>query len=171
MSQAYDRMDPSFMKEFDTNPLGLIEEYAIEQDLSSERTNENELWIELPSQWGNHRLWVTYHEVSGLLQYNCYINLKIPNNFLQRIAELILMINGRVWLGHFEVWMEELAPVFRVVAPLRGSTLAEEQIEDTFMAIGQEIDRYYTAFQWVIWGGKSPAEAIAASMIDTEGEA
>ncbi len=171
MSQAFDRMDPSFMKEFEENPLALVEEYTIQQDLSSERTNESELWIELPSQWGNHRLWVTHHDASGLLQFNCYINLKIPPTFLQRIAELTMLINGRVWLGHFEVWLEEMTPVFRIVIPLRGTRLVEQQVEDAMVALGQEIDRYYTAFQWVIWGGKDPTEAIAASMIETAGEA
>jgi hypothetical protein len=34
-----------------------------------------------------------------------------------------------------------------------------------------ECDRFYPAFQFVIWGGKSAAEAIGAAMLDTVGEA
>jgi len=34
-----------------------------------------------------------------------------------------------------------------------------------------ECERFYPAFQFVIWGGKSPAEAIAAAMLETVGEA
>jgi len=32
-------------------------------------------------------------------------------------------------------------------------------------------ERYFPAFQFVVWAGKSPAEAMAAAMFDTDGEA
>ncbi len=34
-----------------------------------------------------------------------------------------------------------------------------------------ESERFYPVFQFVLWGGKSPAEAMAASLIETYGEA
>ena len=34
-----------------------------------------------------------------------------------------------------------------------------------------ECERFYPVFQFVLWGGKSPAEALAASLIETRGEA
>ncbi|MBF0283309.1 MAG: YbjN domain-containing protein [Magnetococcales bacterium] len=153
------------------DPIGLVEEYAIDQDWSSDRPYDNELWMEIPSQWGGHRLWVAYHDDTQLLQFNCYLTLKIPDRNLSPVATAMAMINERVWLGHFEVWMEELTPVFRVVLPLRGSSLTSEQLEDVMTSIFQESDRFYPVFQWVIWGGKSPAEAVAAAVVETDGEA
>jgi hypothetical protein len=35
----------------------------------------------------------------------------------------------------------------------------------------EECERFYPVFQFVLWGGKSPGEAIAAALIDTHGEA
>ena len=32
-------------------------------------------------------------------------------------------------------------------------------------------ERYYPAFQFVVWAGKSASEAMSAAMFDTEGEA
>jgi hypothetical protein len=32
-------------------------------------------------------------------------------------------------------------------------------------------ERYYPAFQFVVWAGKSAADAMTAVMFDTEGEA
>ena len=32
-------------------------------------------------------------------------------------------------------------------------------------------ERYYPAFQFVVWAGKSAPEAMSAAMFDTEGEA
>jgi len=34
-----------------------------------------------------------------------------------------------------------------------------------------ECERFYPVFQFVLWGGKTPAEAMAASLIETHGEA
>ena len=34
-----------------------------------------------------------------------------------------------------------------------------------------ECERFYPVFQFVLWGGKSPREAIAAALIETQGEA
>jgi hypothetical protein len=32
-------------------------------------------------------------------------------------------------------------------------------------------DRYYQAFQFLLWAGKSPADALASAMFETIGEA
>lgn len=155
----------------DANPVGLVEEYVINQDWSSERSGEYELWAEMPNQWGTQKLWVVFHEENGFLQFNCYINLKIPSRQSKHAIETITLMNERVWLGHFEIWSEEQVPVFRVVVPLREATLVDEQLEDIMQAIIDETERFFPAIQWVVWGGKTPEEAIAASMIETEGEA
>ncbi|MBF0296676.1 MAG: YbjN domain-containing protein [Magnetococcales bacterium] len=153
------------------NPIGVVEEFTISQDWNSERTNEYELWAEMPGQWGTQRLWVAFHDDSGFLQFNVYMNLKIPLRFMGVTAQTITLINERVWLGHFEIWSEERTPVFRIVLPLRGTELQPEQLEDVIEAIEEETERFHPALQWVIWGGKTPEEAIAAALVDTEGEA
>lgn len=153
------------------NPIGLVEDYAINQEWNVERSNEYELWAEMPGQWGNQRLWAAFHDDTGFLQLNCYMNLKIPTRQLLNTSQAITLMNERVWLGHFEIWSEEKVPVFRVVVPLRNSELRSEQLEDIIIAIHEETERFFPAIQWVIWGGKTPEEAIAAAIIETEGEA
>ena len=34
-----------------------------------------------------------------------------------------------------------------------------------------ECERFFPAFQFVLWGGKPPAEALAAAMLECVGEA
>ncbi|MEO5364977.1 MAG: YbjN domain-containing protein [Magnetococcus sp. WYHC-3] len=170
MSGTSRLMDP-LSDSSEDNPVGRLEEYLIQQDWGADRTNEYELWTEIPSQWGSHRLWVVFHEDTRFLQLNCYLNIKIPRRFFAAVAETMALLNERIWLGHFEIWTEEYVPVFRVVVPLRGSTLHDEQVDDLLGAVYQESERFYPTFQWIIWGGKTPAEAVSAAMLDTEGEA
>ena len=46
-----------------------------------------------------------------------------------------------------------------------------ELLEDLVDIAVTECERFYPAFQFVIWGGKSPVEAMTAAMLETEGEA
>lgn len=43
-----------------------------------------------------------------------------------------------------------------------------EMVTRTIIA---EINRYFPVFQFVIWGGKSPSDAIEAAMLETIGNA
>ncbi len=62
--------------------------------------------------------------------------------------------------------------MFRQTILLRGIRCASvEQIEDLVEIALNECERFYPAFQFVLWGGKEPQEAILAAMLETEGEA
>jgi len=63
-------------------------------------------------------------------------------------------------------------PMFRHTVPLRGLRGASvEQLEDLVDSAVTECERFFPAFQFVIWGGKSAAEAMAAALFETVGEA
>jgi hypothetical protein len=44
-------------------------------------------------------------------------------------------------------------------------------LEDLVDVALNECERYYPAFQYVIWGGKDPSEAVTAACLDPQGEA
>jgi len=79
-----------------------------------------------------------------------------------------------LWLGHFEMWSGSGLVVFRHSTILDGREsegLSLEQAEAIAEAAVEECERFYPVFQFVLWGGKSPGEAISAALIDTHGEA
>ena len=77
-----------------------------------------------------------------------------------------------MWLGHFDVTPDSQSPAFRQGVLLRGASGASvEQIEDLVDIALSECERFYPAFQLVIWGGKSAEEAMATAMIEPIGEA
>ena len=49
--------------------------------------------------------------------------------------------------------------------------LSLDQAETLVEAAIDECERYYPVFQFVLWAGKKPAEALDAALIDTVGEA
>jgi len=55
---------------------------------------------------------------------------------------------------------------------LRGTEgLRPEQLNDLVEVAITESERFYPAFQYVVWAGKSPADALTASILETVGEA
>jgi hypothetical protein len=77
-----------------------------------------------------------------------------------------------MWLGCFGMWDDEGLPMFRHALPLRGAGAPSiEQLEDLLDTGICECERFYPAFQYVIWGGKSATDAVKLAMIETAGEA
>jgi hypothetical protein len=62
--------------------------------------------------------------------------------------------------------------MFRHAFPLRGADCIEaQQIEDLLEIAITECEKFYPAFQYVIWGNKSPNEALEASILEPIGQA
>jgi len=45
------------------------------------------------------------------------------------------------------------------------------QAQTAIEAAVDECDRFYPAFQFLLWGDETPAEALASALIDAAGEA
>ncbi len=154
------------------NPLDLVEQFVTANDWLFERRSDDELAVEVPGQWCNYSLYFAWREDVGAMSFACALDMKVPVSKQAQVFELLAEINEKMWLGHFGLWEEDRMPIFRHAALLRGSAgLTPEQIEDLMEIAVAECERFYPAFQFVIWGGKTAKEAIAASLLDTVGEA
>ena len=88
------------------------------------------------------------------------------------VNELLATVNDKLWLGHFGMSPSDNLLTFRQTVLLRGARGASvEQLEDLVDIAVTECDRFYPAFQMVIWGGQPAGDAVAAAMLDPAGEA
>jgi len=154
------------------NPLDLIEQVVAANDWPFERHEDGGLTVEVSGRWCAYQLLFAWRaEVTALL-FSCAFDMKVPALKRLAICHLVNLINERLWFGHFEVWSEEGMPVFRQATLLRESPgLSASQIQDMVDLALNEAERFYPAFQHVVWGGKSPEEAIELALVDTLGEA
>ncbi|HUZ62892.1 MAG TPA: hypothetical protein VMU82_04170, partial [Acetobacteraceae bacterium] len=61
---------------------------------------------------------------------------------------------------------------FRHAVLLRGARHAPaESLEDMVDIAITECERFFPAFPFVLWGGKTPTDALAAAMLECVGEA
>lgn len=159
-------------QEVAVNPLDMVEQFVIANDWAFDRRSDDELAVEVPGNWSNYSLYFAWREDMGAIHFTVAFEMKIPEAKRPAVWELLATINEKMWFGHFGLWEEEGVPMFRHTALLRGSPgLSPEQVEDLMDIAVAECERFYPAFQFVIWGGKSAREAVAASLLETVGEA
>lgn len=154
------------------NPLDLVEEIAAANGWPFERTGVRELVAEMSGRWCDYRLLFGWVDEVEALELTCVYDMKVPEAKREAVYPLLARINERLWLGHFDLAGEERMPTFRHAVPLRGAQGASvEQLEDLVDTAVGECERFYPAFQFVVWGGKGSAEAIDAALLETVGEA
>lgn len=154
------------------NPIDMVQRIVDEYEWISDRRNDHEMAVQVPGRWCDYSLYFAWNDDPDALHFTCAFDMRIVPERRPQIYELLAVINERMWLGHFGLWEEEGLPMYRHGLPLRGSHgTSFEQIVDLVDAAISECERFYPAFQYVIWGGKKPSEALELALIDTVGEA
>ena len=154
------------------NPIDLVEEIVQANEWAHDRATDDEMVVEIAGRWCDYRLLFLWQRELNALHFSCAFEMKVPRARRAAAFELLAVVNERLWLGHFDLARDDHSPSFRQGVLLRGAYGASvEQIEDLVEIALSECERFFPAFQLVVWGGKSAEEAIAAAMIDPIGEA
>lgn len=154
------------------HPLDVIERLAEYNEWMFERRNDEEMAVQAPGRWCDYNLFFSWNADVGAMHFTCALDMRIPCERRGDIHELLARINEKLWLGHFGIWSEEGLPMFRHALPMRGASgPTMEQMEDLVETAIIECERFYPAFQYVVWAGRTPVEAIEAAMVETVGEA
>jgi len=154
------------------HPVDIVEQVIASNELPFERCGDDDLAAEFSGRWCAYQLWFAYRPDIEGLHFSCAFDMRVPREMRERIFPLLAMINERLWIGHFDLWLEEGQPTFRHSMLFRGGQLPSgDQVEDLIRTAVTECERFYPAFQHVIWAGKTPIEAIEAAVFETAGEA
>lgn len=154
------------------NPLDVVQQIVEHNDWTFDRRNELELAIQVPGTWCDYSLYFAWNDEIEAVHFTCALDMRVPKDRRRPVFEVLALINERLWLGHFGMWEDEGLPMFRHALPLRGQQHPSlGQMEDLVDTAIYECERFYPAFQYVIWGGKDADEAVSAAMVDTVGEA
>ncbi len=154
------------------NPLDLLEELVSANEWPFDRSGPDEMVVEASGRWCDYRMYFVWRADVGALYFTCAFDCRVPDAKRSQIAEMLALVNEKLWLGHFDVSSEEGLPMFRYTMMTRGwQTLSVEQLEDLVDIALCECERFYPAFQFVVWAGKTPQDAVSMAIMDTAGEA
>jgi len=154
------------------NPLDVVEHMAAGNNWPFERASDDEIGLAVTGRWTNYQISFTWMSDIEALHLACAFDMKVPEQRLAQVQQLIAMINEQLWIGHFDVWMQNGMVMFRHALVLAGGVTASgRQCEAVLGTALDSCERYFPAFQFAIWAGKSPREAMDAAMFETAGEA
>jgi hypothetical protein len=106
------------------------------------------------------------------LHLACTFDLKIPAARREEVLRLSALINEQLYFGHFDIWRREGVVLFRNGLLLSGGAEAScSQCEALIRLALDSCERYFPAFQFVIWAGKGAEEALQSCLLETVGEA
>jgi len=153
------------------DPLEVVERLASSNDWSFER-GEDEITILVSGKWTDYQVSFTWMFDIEALHLACAFALKVPERFRPRVQQLMSLINEQMWVGHFDLWQADGVAMYRHALVLAGGVEASGRQCEALVATALDAcERYFPAFQFVVWAGKGAREALDATMIETAGEA
>ncbi len=154
------------------HPVDVVEQIAAMNDWSFDRDDQDEISISVAGVWANYNVAFTWLGDVEALHVACAFDLKVPKARATEMLTLVAMINEQMWVGHFDHWPRENVVMFRHALLLAGGAENDgRQCEAILASAIQACERYYQAFQFVVWGGKTAREALDAVMFESKGNA
>jgi hypothetical protein len=161
-----------FLHDETVTPLEVVERMAASNHWPFERAGEDEIALNVTGRWSNYQISFTWMGDIEALHLACAFDMKVPDPRLNEVQTLIALINEQLWIGHFDVWVQNGVVMFRHALVLAGGVSASDrQCEAVLGTALDSCERYYPAFQFVVWAGKSAREAMDSAMFETSGEA
>jgi hypothetical protein len=161
-----------FARELRTNPLDVVEHMAAGNSWPFERASEDEISLVVTGRWTNYQVSFTWMGEIEALHLACAFDMRIPRERLATVQQLVALINEQLWIGHFDIWMQNGVVMFRHALLLAGGVSASgQQCEAVLNSALDASERYFPAFQFVVWAGKPAREAMDAALFETSGQA
>ena len=156
----------------DVHPVDVIEQVATNNAWAFERSGADEIAISVTGTWTDYHVSFSWMEDFEALHLACAFDIKVPENRTLEVMRLLSLINEQLLFGHFDLWEQEGAIMFRQSLLLAGGVEpSSQQVEVLLSSALDACESYFQAFQFVIWSGTSAREALSSVLFETLGTA
>ncbi len=158
--------------EREIHPVDMIEHVAAHNKWEFERSSDDEISLTVDGVWTDYSISLSWMEDFEALHLACAFDMKVPEQRMAETTRLLSLINEQMLIGHFDVWMKEGAVMFRQTLMLNGGAVPTgEQLECLMVSALESCERYFQAFQFVVWAGHSAEKSLEGALFETSGNA
>ncbi|MEI4262879.1 YbjN domain-containing protein [Roseovarius sp. D0-M9] len=156
----------------DIHPIDMVENLAEHNDWQFDRVGDNQIAMAVKGQWRTYSVTLAWSAHDETLRMVCTFEMDPPGEKLPALFEALNEINDQCWAGAFTYWREQKLMVYRYGLLLSGGQVASpEQIDGIITAAVLGAERYYPAFQLVVWGDRTPRDAMQVAIAEAYGRA
>lgn len=156
----------------DAAPLDMLAALFEARGWASAARSDEEVAGEIQGSWAKYQLRCIWRTEDKVLQVICLPDIRVPEGKRKAAYELLSLVNEQMWLGHFDIWSHGNVLLYRNATMLGDEGLLSiSQAQALVETAIDECDRFYPAFQFVMWGDKQPRAALDSALVDAAGEA
>ncbi len=153
------------------HPLDMLERAVEGNGWAFERSGRDELNLSVAGRWCDHHFTFTWRDDLQSLHLSSAFDMRVGDGRRHDVADLLMYVNAKLWLGHFDLWPDDGVLMFRHAMIFPDAKASASQCEALLHLAVEACEYYYPAFQFVLWGGKSAEEAVAAAVLECAGQA
>ena len=164
-------LSEQFMQE-DLHPIDIVEHLAERHDWDFDRIADDQIAMAVEGQWRTYSITLAWSGYDETLRMVCTFEMEPPEDKLPALYHILNDVNAQCWAGAFTYWHEQKLMVYRYGLLMSGGQGASpEQIDTLIRAAVLSAERFYPAFQLVVWGDQKPQEAIQVAIAEAYGRA
>ncbi|MDU8928698.1 YbjN domain-containing protein [Alisedimentitalea sp. MJ-SS2] len=158
--------------EDEIHPIDIVESLAAHHDWEFDRIADDQIAMAVEGQWRTYSITLAWSGYDETLRMVCSFEMEPPEEKLPQLYEALNAVNDQCWAGAFTYWAEQKLMVYRYGLLLAGGQMASpDQINTLISAAVLSAERYYPAFQLVVWGDRSPENALQVAIAEAYGRA
>ena len=156
----------------DLHPIDIVEHLAEHHEWDFDRVTDDQIAMAVEGQWRTYSITLAWSPHDESLRLICTFEMDPPAERLGHLYETLNATNDMCWAGAFAYWRAQKLMVWRYGLVLAGEqTASAEQIDTMIRAAVMSAERFYPAFQLVVWGNEEPEAAMNVAMTEAYGRA
>lgn len=156
----------------DLHPIDIVEHIAVHHAWDFDRVTDDQIAMAVEGLWRTYSITLAWSAQDETLRLICTFDMDPPKDKLPVLYETLNATNDMCWSGAFAFWQSQKLMVWRYGLVLAGDQAASpEQIDTMIRAAVLSAERFYPAFQLVIWGEETTEAAMKIAMDEAYGRA
>ncbi|CUH52315.1 type III secretion system chaperone family protein [Shimia marina] len=164
-------LSEQFLEE-DLHPIDIVEHLAEGRDWNFDRIADDQIAMAVEGQWKTYSITLAWSAFDETLRMVCSYEAEPPRSKLPQLYEALNAVNDECWGGAFTYWEQQKLMIYRYGLVLSGGQMASpDQIDTMIRTAIENAERFYPAFQLVVWGERTVKDAMQVAIAEAYGRA
>jgi len=156
----------------DIHPIDIVEHLAEHHEWDFDRIGVDQIAMAVEGQWRTYSITLAWSGYDETLRMVATFEMEPPEAKLPAVYQMLNEVNDQCWAGAFTYWEAQKLMVYRYgLVTTGGQGVSPGQIDTLIRTAVTSAERFYPAFQLVVWGDRRPQDALQVAIAEAYGRA